>query len=342
VKFIPCRGGVRRPLLASMLAGSLVWMAACGPEDYQKPILGFQNAANTVIAADRAFLNNENTNEQIHYINQRVFERQPLKQIEVEAQTLISPDEIKLRTEALDALSQYLTSLATLAGGKGDASTGQDMKASGDKLQASATAENSKGGSSKTETEFSKKFSGIATAAAAAIGVVAQAVLAHRARNEIKKSVQDSDAAIAELIGLISRDAQGSYLRQKDQLGALSVQLYNGYKCEIAVDDVSSAPPAKDEVKCPTRAKGVQADPVALLALADRLTALEAQKATLQQANPAAAIAQMQKAHEALVAYVKSDKNPQTLSDLITSVKNFVNSVQPLEKAVQGLVTSAK
>jgi len=322
----------------------VVLALACGPQDYQKSIQDFQNAANTLVAAERSFLSNENTIEQNKFIDQQVFERKPFGPADVANQIIISPAEIKLRTGALDALSQYMTSLATLAQGKTDPSTGQNMKTSSTNLQTSATKAGSQAGSNEKQAAFNAKFSGVATAAATAIGAVAQVILAHKARNKIRESVEATDKEGAALINLIGDDAQVSYLRQQNQLGAYGVQLYNDYKCEIKVDtkiDTDSAPDT-NEVKCPAKGKGVQADPVKLLTLADRLKSFQMQQATLENANPAPAIAQMQKAHEALVAYVSSNNNAGKLSDLITEVQNFVSAAQPLGQAVQSLITASK
>jgi hypothetical protein len=313
---------------------------ACRPEDYQKPIQGFQNASNTVIAADRAFLSNENTIEQNKYIDQQVFEQKPLGSTDIDNQVIITPDEIKLRTVALDALSKYTASLATLAQGKVDPSTGQNMKTAGTNLQTSATNAGNQANPNPDQAAFNKKFSGAAGAAAAAIGAVAQLIMDHKARKEIEQSVKDTDKEITGLITLIGNDAQGSYLRQKNQLGFYGTQLYNDYKCEIAVD--SNSAPGVNEVKCPQKGKGVQADPVILLTLADRIKSFRTQQTALENANPAPAIAQMQKAHEALVVYVSSNKDPKTLSDLVTEVKNFESAAQPLGQAIQGLVTAIK
>jgi hypothetical protein len=77
VKFLLYRSGIARSLASIIVTGSFILSLARGPEDYQKPIQGFQNAANTVIAADRAFLSHENGIEQNLYIDQQVFEQKP-------------------------------------------------------------------------------------------------------------------------------------------------------------------------------------------------------------------------------------------------------------------------
>jgi hypothetical protein len=331
---------IPRSVICIMVTGFLVTSLACKPEDYQKPIQRFQDAATTVIAADRAFLSNENTIDQSSYIDKQVFEQLPFGPADIAKRTIISLAEIKLRTDALDALSQYTTSLATLAQGKADPSTGQKMKTSSDDLQASATKAGSQAGSTAKQSAFSKEFSGVATAAAAAIGAVAKLVMAHKARNEIKQSVEATDKDVTKVISLIGDDAQLSYERQKTQLGNYGVQLYNDYKCEI----LREGDPAPDsiDVKCPKREKGIQADPVILLTLADRIKSFEVQQTTLESANPAPAIAQMQKAHEALVAYVSADKDPNKLEDLRTGVQKFASAAQALGQAVESLMKATK
>jgi hypothetical protein len=329
---------IARSLTSVVMMGVLVASLACKPEDYQKPIQGFQQSSNTVIAADRAFLSNENTIEQNKFIDQQVFERKPLAPAEIDARIIITLDEIELRTDALDALSKYTASLATVAQGKADSSTGQNMKTTSTNLQTAAENASKTASPNPDQAAFNTKFSGPAGAAAAAIGAVAQLIMDHKARNEIEKSVKDTNTAVNELIALIGADAQGAYLRQHTAISGYAMQLSNDYKCEF--DSTPASGP--DAVNCPAKQKGVGPDPIILLILADKIKAVRAQQAILENANPAPAIAQMQKAHQALFVYATSDKSPKSLSDLITDVKDFEDAVQPLGQAIQGLVTAIK
>jgi hypothetical protein len=329
---------IARSLTNVVMMGVLVASLACKPEDYQKPIQGFQTASNTVIAADRTFLGNENTIEQNKFIDQQVFECKPLAPDEIDGRTIITSDEIKLRTDALDALSKYTINLAALAQGKADSSTGQNMKAASTNLQTAAENAGKTASSTPAQAAFNTKFSGPAGAAAAAIGAVAQLIIDHKARNEIEKSVKDTNNAVNDLIALISADAQGAYLRQHNAITSYAMQLANDYKREFD----STPAPDPNAVNCPPKQKGVGPDPIILLILADKIKAVRGQQAILENANPAPAIAQMQKAHQALFAYATSDKSPKSLSDLVTDVKDFENAVQPLGQAIQGLVTAIK
>lgn len=333
-------GKTSRSKMAMIAAGILVMTLACGPADYQKPILGFQDASNTVIAADRVLLSNMNTVEQNSFIDQSVFEHKTFGPADIDARTIISSTEIKMRTQALDALSRYTTNLATLAQGKAASSVGQDTKTLSTNLQTLAKDASNQLNPDKDQAAFNTKFSGVAGAAAAAIGAVAQLIMDHKARTEIEKSIKATDKDVTALIGLIGDDAQVSYLRQKAQMGSYGMQLYKDYSCEIAAGNTPAS--NSDGVQCPKKEKGVQGDPVALLTLADKIKSLRVQQAALENANPAPAIAQMKKSHEALVAYVSSNKSPQTLSDLITEVQAFISSAQPLGQAVQSLTAALK
>jgi hypothetical protein len=322
-------------IAVSCLAASL----ACGPEDYQKPITGFQEASSSVIAADRIFLANENTIEESKFIDQMVFEQKPFGPEDIDKQTIITPEEIKLRTAALDALSKYTVNLAALASGKPATAVGTDCKTLSTNLQGLAKDASARPNPNKSQAAFNTKFSGVAGAAASAIGAVAQLIIEHKARVEIEKSVTATDHEVTELINLISDDANGSYLRQKSQLSIYGVQLYKDYSCEITPTDAS--PARTDGVQCPKRAAGSQADPIALLALADRIKSFRSQQTTLENANPGPAIEKMRKAHENLVAYV-THKNPETQQQLLSSIQDFLKAAQPLGQACQDLVKATK
>ena len=333
------RGKTARSAASVIAMSCLAASLACGPEDYQKPIQDFQDASNSVISADRTFLANENTIEQNKFIDQMVFEQKPLGPGDIDRQTIITPEEIRLRTAALDTLSKYTVNLAALAQGKPGKAIGEDTRTLSTNLQGLAKDAGARFNPDKSQAAFNTKFSGIAGAAASAIGAVAQLIVEHKARVEIEKSVTATDHEVTELINLISDDANGSYLRQKNQLSIYGVQLYKDYSCEITVADGSPAP--AEGVQCPRREKGVQADPIALLSLAERIKSFRVQQTTLENANPGPAIDKMRKAHEDLVAYV-THKNPKTLQQLLSSVQGFLEAAQPLGQARQDLVKASK
>jgi hypothetical protein len=310
----------RRRLVQSVgilsLAVLILVPIGCGPEDYQKPLQQFQDSSTVVINTARAFLNNENTIEQDSTIDEVVFQRKPLNLAEIKKIEIISPQEIEIRTKALDALAEYTSNLAQLAQGKAGSAVGDQTKKVSDSLKTLA-GDAKKLPATKLDNP---KFSGIASAAASAIGDVAQLMVEHKARREIEQSIESNDAAVTALIQQISDDATGSYLRQQAQLGAYGVQLSRDYQIEIGREN---------------------ADPILLLGFAKTVKDYRLQESQLASANPAPAIEKMKKAHSALVAYVKSSKDPKTFAELKKAVQDFVSAAQPLGQAVQSLVSAS-
>ena len=309
----------RYVLLLLAITGTIV-LISCGPEDYQQPVKTFQDASQVVITSTRDFLTHENTVEENAVIDTYVFDQKPFDQNILADADVISPDEIRIRTAALDALAKYTANLAHLASGKFASDVGQDTKTLSDSLtKLSNDAKNIP--ATKNTILDNKKFSGVASAAASAIGAVAQLMIERKARHELEEEVEKNDVAVQTLLDLIGTDAQLAYQRQRATLSAYGVQLYASYKKSLDKKD---------------------RDPIVLLQVADRVKSFRNQESVLQAADPTQAIANMKKAHVALVSYVKSDKNPHSLSELIKSVQDFSAAAEPLGSSVQLLVSAAK
>jgi hypothetical protein len=302
-----------------LLAFSVIFLQlGCGPQDYQQPIQNFQDATTVVINSARVFLNNMNTIEQNGSLDELVFEKKPLSLPELNKITIITPEEIRIRTDALDALSQYTANLAHLAQGKESSAIADSTTKLSSSLKTLAD-DAKKLPVVKGTVLDNSKFSGLLSAAAAAVGAVAQLLVDHKARFEIERSIEANDAAVTELLQQISDESTAAYLRQQAQLGAYGDQLSRDYEKELM-----GTP-----------------DPILLLGFAKLIKSYRAQQLQLAQANPSVAIDKMKKAHQALVTYAKSNKTPQTLADLVKAVQEFVNAAQPLGQAVQGLINAA-
>ena len=262
-----------------------------------------------MINATQAFLKNMNTIEQNKKLDEMVFEKKPLDLPALDREEIISAEEIKIRIDALAALTQYTSNLAQLAQGKAGSPVGDSTS------KLSTSLKNLAGDAKKlpmAKATFldNQNLSGILGMAATAVGGVAQLMVEHKARHEIEQSIVSNDAAVTALIQRISDDADGAYLRQKSQLGEYGDQLAKDYDNELRRDP----------------------DPILLLSLAETIKSYRTQAMQLSAANPAPAITKMKQAHEALVSYVKSNKNPKTLSELVTAVQDFVNATRPLEQ----------
>jgi hypothetical protein len=275
---------VTRIFLLSVLIATF---ASCGPADYQKPIQQFQEASSVVIASTKAYLNNVNTTEENARIEQLSFERQPIDPLTLGTVDLITPEEINVRVQALDHLSRYTANLATLAGGKETASVSQKTQDLSKSVQQLAKDAGSLPTAKSTILDNSK-FAGAVSAAATAIGQIAQLFAERRARKEIEKAVRDNDHAVTALIDLLGTEIEAAYARQESTLDALSIYLYRAYNDHRATTDS-----------------------VLMLTLADRLEAYHQHKLALRAADPGPSVAAMKKTHSALVEFVNSDKDPK-------------------------------
>jgi hypothetical protein len=99
------RTGLWRAICVLSLAILFVLEVGCGTEDYQKPIQQFEDASTVVINTIRLFSNNMNVIQQNEVLDNVVFERKPLDLPGLNKVEIISPDEIRIRTNALDALT---------------------------------------------------------------------------------------------------------------------------------------------------------------------------------------------------------------------------------------------
>ena len=291
--------------------------AGCGNQDYERPIRQFQEASAVVIAAARQSLQQMNDVEEKAELNRQIFEAEPFDENKIKARDVISDDELNVRVNALDQLARYTSALADLAA----------LNASGEVTQkfqnvssafTSLSADAARIGGKSSTVFDNPKFSGLVQVATLGIGAVVRAIEEHRARREIEKEIRDHDADVTALIRLIGDELGNAYQRRKQADSLERVFLTNSLKIELA--------------------KAERGDPVLRILLGDRLSDWLNRQPAIASADPKPAVEAMRKAHEALVAYVGSDKSPKNLSQLIAAADSFFSEVQPLARAIAVLL----
>ncbi len=296
-------------------------LTGCGPTDYQQPIQNFSAASAVVAASASSYLNSINVTEQERALRESAFEGKPIDLSEIDKLALITPEELALRSKAITALSNYTTSLAILASGKAGSNTAADFKDLEGTLQKVATD----AGSIKGKTLDNAKFSGIASAAAAAVGAVAQLVIDHKARKIIEASVVRDEKPIEDLIELIGNEMQLAYQLQKAAVSATRVYLTSAYKEAITPTSPAGALPTTISTR---------------LSVADTLTTYRKQQALIEAADPEPVILQMKAAYAALVQYAHDDHDPKSTAELWKNVQDFIAAAQPLGQAIHDLVSA--
>lgn len=309
-------------LLAAFFSAALLGSlsAGCGNDDYAKPIKQFQDASAVVIASARQSLHQMNDVEEKAEVNREIFEAEAIDEKKIKGRDVITQEEIDIRVKALDQLARYTAALGDLASLKTPGQVTQQFQDVGSAF--SALAQDASKLSPSSGAGFNNaKFSGIMQAATAAIGVVVRAVEEHKARRELEKQIRDNDHAITELIGLIGDELEIAYLRRKQADSAEKVFLTNALKLELE--------------------RPGHGDPALRWLLGERLNAWRDRQSALANANPKPSVEAMRKAHEALVAYMSSDKSPKSLSELYAAAQDFFSRVQPLAQAMAALVKTA-
>lgn len=314
----------RSPLAAVSVALAICLIlhveAGCGNDDYAKPIKQFQDASAVVIASARQSLQQMNQVEEDAELDRQIFEGEAFDEKKIIARDVVTQPEIDVRLKALDELARYTSALADLAALKGPSEVTQQFQDVNSAFSTLAKDAEKLSGT-KSSIFDNAKFSGVVNAATLAVGTVVRAIEEHRARREIEKQIRERDADVTALIQLLGDELDLAYQRRKAAEGQEEIFLTAALKIELA--------------------KPAKGDPTLRILLGERLKDWRNRQAILADANPQSCVEAMRKAHEALVAYVNSDKSPKSLSQLYAAAQDFFSRVQPLAQAMAALLKSA-
>ncbi len=316
---IPQQLRAHRRTLPALL--TLFLLVGCVPDqDYTPVITQFQQSAATLAQAFETLLANANQVEYEHYIDTQAFDHAGLTPSEIDSRSIITPEELKLRSDAILALAQYTTALATLAQGKHEAQIVEDADAASTSFSTLA-ADAQTAAASHHLIPATADYAGPISDAAAAAGIILGLIERNRTHEEIRGSIEKNDPALNALFNLLGSESQAIYERQKSTQSAQGVLLFTSYNREIAQ-------PVPDKEY--------------LLQLSERIKQFRRNQALVAQSNPAPAIAAFKRSHDALIAVILAPKDakPKSLSGLVASVQSFAAEVQPLATGVQATGTT--
>jgi len=291
-------------------------LLGCVPtQDYGPVVTEFQQSSATLAQTFQTLLANANLVEYEHYIDTRTFDHRQLAPAEIDSRAVMTPEELKLRSDAILALAEYTTALATLAEGKQEAKIVQDANAAGASFSTLST-DTQTAASNHHLIATAADYSGPIAAAAAAAGKIMGLIAEHRSREAIRESIEKNDPALSALFDLLAGESKDIYERQKSTRHAQGGPLFKEYNLEI-----TKATPDKEY----------------LLGLSDRIKQFRRDQALIAQANPEPAILAFKKSHDALIALILAPKNakPQSLAQLVASVRSFAVEVQSLSASTK-------
>jgi hypothetical protein len=304
----------RRLVFVSALAGLLSISGCVADDEVDKATTQFVQAATTLTQDYQTLLTNANLVEAHNYIVNQTFAAAPIDDPGIKSSAVLNAGEIKARGDAIKALTDYTTTLATLAAGK-----------SGDQIQADAATASSSLKSFTTDLTAlvvtppkgakAPDFATPAATAATAIGDVLDVIEKHRSASAIRASIKNNDAKITPLYEAIVKESTFYFQRQTSQLGLVEITILQRYNTAITAKSI---------------------DQVQLLQLSDHLEQYEKDFAALPTSDPTAAIKGFESAHAALVKLVtaaKPEDKKNLLAELIAQIKSFAAEVKTPAKS---------
>jgi hypothetical protein len=293
-------------------------LSGCVADDQvDKATTQFVQASTALSQTYQALLTNANCIEADDYINQETFAamfNQPLPESqltgpEITDSAILTPAEITLRVDAIKALTDYTTALATLAAGK-----------PADQIQADAAQASSSVKMFTTDlTPFianppkgtkAPDFAGPASTAVTAIGDVLKLIESHKSASEIRDNIKANDAKIMPLYSMMETESAGLFGRVATDANTFYLGVLGNYNIAIAAKPVNQ---------------------VEVLELSIELERAEKTLAAIPTSDPSAAIKGFGTAHAALVELITStttQNKKKFLAELIAQVKSFVTEVE--------------
>jgi len=270
----------------------------------------FQQSTALVITSARDFITKMNEVEQNKSLEERAFEHKPIDYGLIKQIQIVSPQELKVRSDAMSALSQYTLDLANLASGASLKTFGQNLQGLNKSLKQVATDAGSLPNVPADSFLKNKALPGIVTGAANAIGAIVALIEGRKAQKEIKQQILANKDELTAITKAIGEEMGLAFERRRDATSAHQRQLAIEYNGSLSSTNVFLS-----------------------VLFADRLEASMAQMNALENTNPTNAVKAMQTALEAMIKYVSSGNKSDDLASLIAAVGSFSSAAQSSQAA---------
>jgi hypothetical protein len=289
---------------------TLLLVGCANPAAFREPITRFQQASTVVIEGARIEYGVTNKRERDAVIDRHVEKREKisLQTLNDKEIRILGVDDLAARMAALDSLSKHGQLLLTLA--SSDAPS--RAKDAANSLDDAIDSLSSSLGTVPSD-DFKTKAEGFATIAAE----VTKLALDAKMSQALDKAITLSEQNVQALIRLLRNDMTALHERQRSILSAARVAATDKYNEEIALRDPS---PEKIELTA-SNIKKVE-DVWGKLPL-------------LLGAGPG--LDAMAQAHQELVEYAKSPKNPQDLAQLVEATDAFVSRAKVIADAIKSI-----
>lgn len=288
---------------------STLFLAGCvSPAAYKEPITRFQQASTAVIEGARIEYGVTNKRERDAVIDRLVAKKSKidLKTLNDKEVRLLGVDDLAARMAALDALAKHGQLLLTLSSSDAPARA-KDAANSLDDAIVSLKSSLEKA----PPDEFKNKAEGFAVIAAE----VTKLALEVKISKALDKAITLSEKDVTDLIKLLKNDMSALHERQRSIISDARVSATDKYNDELAKPNPNSEKlkEAASEIK---KVEDAWNNLPLLLGAGPGLDA-------------------MAQAHQKLVEYAKSSKNPQDLVELVEATDAFVTRAKVIADAIK-------
>jgi len=312
---LPRIGGKRTTgrAFAAGLVISLFLSSGCVTARFSEPITTFGDCINSSSLIIGSYYAELNKFEREIYLDERLFGSTPEEMTASLTRNdrptgllgLFSAESIAARTDAMVLLGTYAQRLGELAGSDAPQQFSEGVKILGENLYNLQTTFEKLG--AKGDPPAKNYFGPVGTI----IGVIGNIYLGGARDAQIKIAIEKGAPAVRDILGLLQKDfidvitpLQSTGLKEKLnlRLGYYNSHLNSSFE----------------------QRKKMLAEIGALVTRYD----------AAMNANPVNLIQTMRSAHESLVKYAASSKDPQTLAEFLSALETFKNRVRDLSAAI--------
>jgi hypothetical protein len=293
-----------------LMLSTLLIAGCASPAAYREPITRFQQASTVVIEGARTEYGLANKKERDAEIDRLVAKRAriDLKTLNNKEMRVLGGDDLAARMAALDALAKHGQLLLALASSDAPTRAKDAANSLDDAIKGLSTSLGH-----VPSDSFKNKTEGFATIAAEVTKLALEAKISHA----LDKAIALSEKDVLALIRLLREEMRALHERQHTVLGAARLSATDEYNEELKKPGSSheKLQKAASEIK---KVEDAWDNLPLLLGAGPGLDA-------------------MAKAHQKLVDYAKSSKNPQDLVELIEATDAFVTQAKVIADAIKAI-----
>ncbi|MDZ3826083.1 hypothetical protein [Pseudomonas monsensis] len=296
----------------AFLVATVFMLAGCPkPALYREPIVRYQQASTVVIEGARTEYGLANNREYDSLLNAHLAKRERISLSEIDKGDwrVISADALAVRMSALDALTKHGKLLLALASSDAPDRAKDAANSLDDAVKGLRSSLNN---NSAPDTVDAK-----ATAFAGVVAEVTKLTLEAKIQKALDSAIKSSESAVEGLIVSIKDDMANLYERRRNSLSSSRKSAVDAYNLELT----QKIPDAEKLKKNISGIKKAEEDWDGLQLMLGAGPGLDA----------------MLQAHQELVVYAKSPKNPQDFSELVEAVDAFVSSATAIADSIKVL-----